>query len=227
MPPAAAERFRFSPTTIWCIWTKTEPYCATTRTRPSITRNRKRETAGSFRWSEPGPPMKIRARPSRPAATAIRTATAIPPGATAAAETRTTCDQDAASGHSALPADQTAHRRGRDHGPRRNRGPPDSTGESGSPLGEESVSIDQQLSSRAVGDFQPPQRHGFLPVRSRHVRNGLERGRDPRKRPRVPGSVAGVFKTPRNHPRQGEPEEHHRPPRCFHTDRDRPERRLR
>src|SRR6476660_2248781 len=93
-------------------WMKTERSCATTRTRPSIIPSRNPGTTPSkpggagenCRWS-----VREHTPKTHRAGTAIRTATATPHGATAAAEMRTTCDDTNPARHSPLSTHHTAH----------------------------------------------------------------------------------------------------------------------
>src|SRR5215510_5655409 len=115
MPPAAAEKFRSFRMTTLFTWTRMEPCSVTMRTRRSIIRNPGPDTVASCRWSGRAYLMQIQMRHFRLVVTVIRTATGIPPGATAAAAKRTNCDKETCPGHPSLPAHYPADYGGRHH----------------------------------------------------------------------------------------------------------------
>src|SRR5690349_499574 len=160
-------------------------------------------------------------KPMRLAATAILIATVMPPGVTAAAETRTTCDHSFSPiRHSALSGHQALDRKPSYQRLADSRRATDSAGQSGPPSRPQGLSADQQLLVGTVRHLLTIERAGFLPVGSRDVRDRSDRRGDSGEGACLSRSIAGTARPSEDDPRTGESKEHDRPSGCLHPRRD-------
>src|SRR6185437_4440752 len=121
----------------------------------------------------------IQKKPMRLAVTATPIATATPPGGTAAAEMRTTCDHSfAANRHSALSGHQALARKPSHQRLTDSRRPADPASQSRPPARPQGLSADQQFLAGTVDHLLTTERTGFLSVGSCDVRDGSDRRSD-------------------------------------------------